>query len=177
MSFDRTLEAQALCAGYDKRTILENVTLGLRPGQITAIVGGNASGKSTLLRTLARILPVKSGTVLLDGKSLHHMRSREVAQIMGLLPQSPIAPEGITVADLVGRGRHPHHGLFSRWGKDDDRAVSDALTATGIEPLAERELDTLSGGQRQRAWIAMALAQETELLLLDEPTTFLDVAH
>ncbi|MFT6088518.1 ABC transporter ATP-binding protein [Sulfitobacter sp.] len=177
MSFDRTLEAQALCAGYDQRMILENVTLGLRPGQITAIVGGNASGKSTLLRTLARILPVKSGTVLLDGKSLHHMRSREVAQIMGLLPQSPIAPEGITVADLVGRGRHPHHGLFSRWGKDDDRAVSDALKATGTEALAERELDTLSGGQRQRAWIAMALAQETELLLLDEPTTFLDVAH
>ncbi|MBB3995854.1 iron complex transport system ATP-binding protein [Sulfitobacter undariae] len=177
MTMNRTLEAKTLSAGYDKKVILQDVTLGLPAGKITAIVGGNASGKSTLLRTLARILPVKSGSVLLDGKAVHQMPSREVAQIMGLLPQSPIAPEGITVADLVGRGRHPHHGLFSRWSNDDERAVAIALKATGITELAERELDSLSGGQRQRAWIAMALAQETELLLLDEPTTFLDVAH
>lgn len=177
MTAPHKLEARRLSAGYDKRVILEDITLELRPSQITAIVGGNASGKSTLLRTLARILPVKGGGVFLDGKSIHEMPSLGVARIMGLLPQSPIAPEGITVADLVGRGRHPHHGLFSRWKREDDRAVTDALTATGIEVLADRELDTLSGGQRQRAWIAMALAQRTDLLLLDEPTTFLDVAH
>ena len=177
MTAPHKLEARRLSAGYDKRVILEDITLELRPSQITAIVGGNASGKSTLLRTLARILPVKGGGVFLDGKSIHEMPSLGVARIMGLLPQSPIAPEGITVADLVGRGRHPHHGLFSRWKREDDRAVTDALTATGIEVLADRELDTLSGGQRQRAWIAMALAQRTDLLLLDEPTTFLDVSH
>ena len=173
----RSLKAQDLSAGYDARLILDGLTFAVPPGRITAIVGGNASGKSTLLRTLARILAPKNGSVLLDGRIVHEMPSREVARIMGLLPQSPIAPEGITVADLVGRGRHPHHGLFSRWGAEDDRAVAGALAATGISDLAERELDTLSGGQRQRAWIAMALAQETELLLLDEPTTFLDVAH
>lgn len=177
MTAPHKLEARQLSAGYDKRMILEDITLALRPGQITAIVGGNASGKSTLLRTLARILPVKGGGVFLDGKSIHEMPSLGVARIMGLLPQSPIAPEGITVADLVGRGRHPHHGLFSRWTREDDRAVTDALIATSIEAVANRELDTLSGGQRQRAWIAMALAQETDLLLLDEPTTFLDVSH
>ena len=177
MTAQRTLETRQLSAGYDKRVILQDITLGLQPGQITAIVGGNASGKSTLLRTLARILPVKAGRVYLDGKSIHEMPSLEVARIMGLLPQSPIAPEGITVGDLVGRGRHPHHGLFSRWTREDDRVVSEALAATGINALAHRELDTLSGGQRQRAWIAMALAQQTDLLLLDEPTTFLDVSH
>ncbi|MBR9865428.1 MAG: ABC transporter ATP-binding protein [Rhodobacteraceae bacterium] len=177
MSLDHRLEAQNLCAGYEKQAILENVSLTLPAGKITAIVGGNASGKSTLLRTLTRILPTVSGSVLLDGQSVHTMPSRKLAQIMGLLPQSPIAPEGITVADLVGRGRHPHHSLFTRWGSADDRAVDQALRATGIEKLAEREIDTLSGGQRQRAWIAMALAQETDLLLLDEPTTFLDVSH
>lgn len=177
MTAQRTLETRQLSAGYDKRVILQDITLGLQPGQITAIVGGNASGKSTLLRTLARILPVKAGCVYLDGKSIHEMPSSEVARIMGLLPQSPIAPEGITVGDLVGRGRHPHHGLFSRWTREDDRVVTEALAATGINALAHRELDTLSGGQRQRAWIAMALAQQTDLLLLDEPTTFLDVSH
>ncbi|PLS21296.1 ABC transporter ATP-binding protein [Neptunicoccus cionae] len=177
MSLDHRLEAQNLCAGYEKQAILDDVSIALPAGKITAIVGGNASGKSTLLRTLTRILPSVSGSVLLDGQSVHAMPSRKLAQIMGLLPQSPIAPEGITVADLVGRGRHPHHSLFSRWGAADDHAVEQALRATGIEKLAEREIDTLSGGQRQRAWIAMALAQETDLLLLDEPTTFLDVSH
>ena len=177
MTHDHRLETRNLGAGYEKRVILEDVSLSLPAGKITAIVGGNASGKSTLLRTLARVLQPKSGAVLLDGQSVHQMKSRRLAQVMGLLPQSPIAPEGIAVADLVGRGRHPHQGLFSRWSAEDDRAVARALAATGTEELAERDLDTLSGGQRQRVWIAMALAQETDLLLLDEPTTFLDVAH
>lgn len=177
MTLDHRLETCDLTAGYETHVILEGVTLAIPPGQITAIVGGNASGKSTLLRTLARILPPKAGAVLLDGNAVHRMQSRKLAQVMGLLPQSPIVPEGITVADLVGRGRHPHQGLFSRWSAADDRAVAHALAATGTEALAERDLDTLSGGQRQRVWIAMALAQETDLLLLDEPTTFLDVAH
>ena len=177
MTHDHRLETRNLGAGYEKRVILEDVSLSLPAGKITAIVGGNASGKSTLLRTLARILQPKSGAVLLDGQSVHQMKSRKLAQVMGLLPQSPLAPEGIAVADLVGRGRHPHQGLFSRWSAEDDRAVARALAATGTEELAERDLDTLSGGQRQRVWIAMALAQETDLLLLDEPTTFLDVAH
>ncbi|SDG92420.1 ABC transporter ATP-binding protein [Sulfitobacter delicatus] len=177
MTQHHRLETRELSAGYEKRVILEDVSLTIPAGKITAIVGGNASGKSTLLRTLARILQPKAGNVLLDGNSVHHMPSRKLAQVMGLLPQSPIAPEGITVADLVGRGRHPHQGVFSRWSREDDRAVFRALEATGTEELAERDLDTLSGGQRQRVWIAMALAQETDLLLLDEPTTFLDVAH
>ncbi|MBM2294343.1 ABC transporter ATP-binding protein [Sulfitobacter pseudonitzschiae] len=177
MTMARQLRTQDLSAGYDARVILKDISLEVPAGRITAIVGGNASGKSTLLRTLARILKPKGGSVLLDGNVIHDMPSNAVARIMGLLPQSPIAPEGITVVDLVGRGRHPHHGLFSRWNAADDRAVTDALTATGIAGLAERDLETLSGGQRQRAWIAMALAQQTDLLLLDEPTTFLDVAH
>ncbi len=177
MTQDHRLETRNLSAGYEKRMILEDVSLTVPAGKITAIVGGNASGKSTLLRTLARILQPKSGAVLLDGEAVHQMKSRKLAQVMGLLPQSPIAPEGIAVADLVGRGRHPHQGLFSRWSAEDDRAVARALATTGTAELAERDLDTLSGGQRQRVWIAMALAQETDLLLLDEPTTFLDVAH
>lgn len=177
MTQDHHLETRNLGAGYEKRMILKDVSLTVPAGKITAIVGGNASGKSTLLRTLARILQPKSGAVLLDGEAVHQMKSRKLAQVMGLLPQSPIAPEGIAVADLVGRGRHPHQGLFSRWSAEDDRAVARALAATGTAELAERDLDTLSGGQRQRVWIAMALAQETDLLLLDEPTTFLDVAH
>ncbi|WOI58123.1 ABC transporter ATP-binding protein [Palleronia sp. LCG004] len=171
------LEALDLAAGYDDRRILDGVTLKLLPGRITSIVGGNASGKSTLLRTLARVLSPMGGQALLDGRSIHAMRSREVARSLGLLAQSPDAPEGITVADLVARGRHPHHGLFSSWTARDRRIVENALAMTGMADLAAREIDTLSGGQRQRAWIAMALAQETDLLLLDEPTTFLDVAH
>ncbi|SPJ24080.1 ABC transporter ATP-binding protein [Palleronia abyssalis] len=171
------LEAVDLSAGYDQRQILSGVSLSLMPGRITSIVGGNASGKSTLLRTLARVLSPKGGRVLLDGKSIHARRSREVAKSVGLLPQSPIAPEGITVRDLVARGRHPHQGMFATRNAKDAQAVCEALRLTGTANLAEREVDTLSGGQRQRAWIAMALAQETGLLLLDEPTTFLDVAH
>jgi iron complex transport system ATP-binding protein len=140
-------------------------------------VGANACGKSTLLRSMSRLLSPRAGQVLLDGRAVHRMPAKELARTLGLLPQSPIAPEGITVADLVGRGRHPHQRVFSRWSRADDAAVAAALEATQTTTLADRAVDELSGGQRQRVWIAMALAQQTDLLLLDEPTTFLDVAH
>jgi iron complex transport system ATP-binding protein len=172
-----TLNADGLSAGYGEATVLDGLDLAIPPGKITVIVGANACGKSTLLRTLSRLLPARRGKVLLDGKSIHHLPSRELARTLGLLPQSPIAPEGIAVADLVSRGRHPHQGVFSRWRREDDEAVAAALAATKTEDLAERPVDELSGGQRQRVWIAMALAQETDLLLLDEPTTFLDISH
>jgi iron complex transport system ATP-binding protein len=172
-----TLNADGLSAGYGEATVLDGLDLAIPPEKITVIVGANACGKSTLLRTLSRLLPARRGKVLLDGKSIHHLPSRELARTLGLLPQSPIAPEGIAVADLVSRGRHPHQGVFSRWRREDDEAVAAALAATKTEDLAERPVDELSGGQRQRVWIAMALAQETDLLLLDEPTTFLDISH
>ncbi len=174
---DHLLVAKELSAGYDKAEILHGLDLTVPPGKITVIVGANACGKSTFLRTLSRLISPSEGHVLLDGKSIHRMPSRLLAQTLGLLPQSPIAPEGITVVDLVSRGRHPHQGLFSRWTRQDDEAVDSALTATKTFDLAERPVDELSGGQRQRVWIAMALAQQTDILLLDEPTTFLDINH
>jgi iron complex transport system ATP-binding protein len=174
---DHLLVASGLSAGYDKTEILHGLDLAVPPGRITAIVGANACGKSTLLRTLSRLIAPGKGQVLLDGKSIHRTPSRELARTLGLLPQSPIAPEGITVADLVSRGRHPHQGLFSSWTRQDDEAVDNALAATRTFDLAERPVDELSGGQRQRVWIAMALAQQTDILLLDEPTTFLDINH
>ncbi|MBN9030329.1 MAG: iron dicitrate ABC transporter ATP-binding protein [Rhizobiales bacterium 63-7] len=172
-----SLSVSRLSAGYSDADILQGLDLAVPPGRITVIVGANACGKSTLLRAMSRLLSPHKGEVLLDGKSIHRMAPKELARTLGLLPQSPIAPEGITVADLVGRGRHPHQGLFSRWTSQDDEAVADALTATRIVDLAERPVDELSGGQRQRVWIAMALAQQTDILLLDEPTTFLDISH
>lgn len=171
------LEAHALSAGYRDRLILENLTVAVPPGRITAIVGANACGKSTLLRALSRLLVPQAGAVLLDGRSIHDIRPRVLARQLGLLPQSPVAPEGITVLDLVSRGRHPHHGVLARWTGDDDAAVAGALEATRTADLADRSVDELSGGQRQRVWIAMALAQQTGILLLDEPTTFLDINH
>lgn len=172
-----SLTATRLSAGYGDSDILTDLDLAVPPGKITVIVGANACGKSTLLRAMSRLLTPSHGQVLLDGKSVHHTPPRELARILGLLPQSPIAPEGITVADLVSRGRHPHQGLFSRWTRKDDEAVKAALDATKTADLADRPVDELSGGQRQRVWIAMALAQETGILLLDEPTTFLDINH
>ena len=172
-----TLTATGLSAGYGEDEILHGLDLAVPPGKITVIVGANACGKSTLLRAMSRLLSPRKGQVLLDGKSIHRTPPRELARTLGLLPQSPIAPEGITVADLVSRGRHPHQRLFSRWTRADDEAVDAALTATKTSELAERPVDELSGGQRQRVWIAMALAQQTEILLLDEPTTFLDISH
>lgn len=174
---DHLLVASGLSAGYDKTEILHELDLTVPPGKITVIVGANACGKSTFLRTISRLIAPSGGQVLLDGKSIHRMPSRALARTLGLLPQSPIAPEGITVADLVSRGRHPHQSLFSRWTRQDDEAVDSALAATKTFDLAERPVDELSGGQRQRVWIAMALAQQTDILLLDEPTTFLDINH
>jgi iron complex transport system ATP-binding protein len=146
-------------------------------GRITVIVGANACGKSTLLRALARLLTPRSGTVLLDGDEIRRLPTRTVAQRLAMLPQSPLAPDGIVVADLVARGRHPHQRWFQQWSKADEAAVNEALAVTDTADLAERPVDELSGGQRQRVWIAMALAQGTGILLLDEPTTFLDLAH
>jgi iron complex transport system ATP-binding protein len=174
---DHTLDAEHLTLGYGELTVVDDLSLVVPPGRITAIVGANACGKSTLLRSMSRLLRPRSGQVVLDGREVHRTPARQLARTLGLLPQSPIAPEGITVADLVGRGRHPHQGLLSRWSSDDDRAVAEALEATETTALADRSVDELSGGQRQRVWIAMALAQQTDVLLLDEPTTFLDVSH
>lgn len=177
MSVKHQLSIADLSVGYGDRPVLHGLDLDLLPGRITAIVGANACGKSTLLRVMSRLLRPRQGQVTLDGQAIHRMPTRALARVLGLLPQSPIAPEGITVADLVSRGRHPHHGIVSRWGAGDEQAVASALEVTRITDLADRAVDELSGGQRQRAWIAMALAQETDLLLLDEPTTFLDVTH
>ncbi len=173
----RSLKAEELTLAYDDHTVVNELTVELPSGQVTVIVGANACGKSTLLRGLARLLKPASGTVMLDGKDIHGLSTKHVAKTLGLLPQTPSAPDGITVADLVGRGRYPHQGWFRQWTPGDDDAVASALEATDTLELAERCVDELSGGQRQRVWIAMALAQETDILLLDEPTTFLDVAH
>ena len=177
MTTDHTLTIDKLTLGYGDRTVIDDLDLVLPAGKVTAIVGANACGKSTLLRSMSRLLAPRTGHVLLDGKDVHRMPAKQLARTLGLLPQSPIAPEGITVADLVGRGRHPHQGILSRWSRADDIAVAEALEATETAALSERSVDELSGGQRQRVWIAMALAQQTDLLLLDEPTTFLDVSH
>lgn len=172
-----SLIAQHLTAGYGERTILNDVSLTVQAGQTTAIVGANACGKSTLLRVLSRLLTPEQGNVVLDGNAIHKLPARRLAQQLGFLPQSPIAPEGITVLELVSRGRHPHQGLFQRWSATDEAAVADALSATHMANLAGSAVEELSGGQRQRAWIAMALARQTDVLLLDEPTTFLDINH
>ncbi|WP_285043372.1 ABC transporter ATP-binding protein [Plantibacter sp. LMC-P-059a] len=177
MTTDHRLLVEQLTLGYGDRTVIEHLDLTVPPGKVTAIVGANACGKSTLLRSMSRLLAPRGGRVVLDGKEVHRTPAKQLARTLGLLPQSPIAPEGITVADLVGRGRHPHQGILSRWSTEDDVAVAAALDATETSELADRHVDELSGGQRQRVWIAMALAQQTDLLLLDEPTTFLDVSH
>lgn len=171
------LTAHELTLAYDDRTVVHDLELAVPDGRVTVIVGPNACGKSTTLRALGRLMKPKSGSVLLDGAELASIPTRKIAQSIGLLPQSPSAPEAITVADLVSRGRQPHQHWWQQWSEEDERAVTDAMARTDVTDLAERSVDELSGGQRQRVWIAMALAQETELLLLDEPTTFLDIAH
>ena len=171
------LLTQDLTLGYGDRTVVEGVSVEVPDGKVTVVVGPNACGKSTLLKGLARLVRPQGGAVLLDGEEIHKRPTKEVAKVLGLLPQNPIAPEGVVVADLVGRGRHPHQGIFTRWTADDRAAVEEAMVLTDTYELADRAVDELSGGQRQRVWIAMALAQGTDLLLLDEPTTYLDVAH
>ena len=171
------LSADNVTLAYDQRVIAERLSVEIPDNSFTVIVGPNACGKSTLLRALSRMLRPNEGRVLLDGQVIQSMPAKKVARTLGLLPQSSIAPDGITVGDLVGRGRYPHQGLLRQWSAGDERAVDDALAATGSAALAERHVAELSGGQRQRVWMAMVLAQQTELLLLDEPTTFLDIAH
>jgi len=171
------LRAENVRLGYDSHIVVDDLSLSIPDGKVTAIVGANACGKSTLLRALARLLRPTRGRVLLDGADIHRMKTKEVARRLGLLPQSSTCPPGILVADLVARGRSPHQRLLQQWSPADEETVRDALAATSTLDLADRPIDELSGGQRQRVWIAMALAQATPLLLLDEPTTFLDIAH
>ncbi len=174
---DNRLRAERVTLGYDRLTVVDQLDFTVPDGEITAIIGPNACGKSTLLKALARLLRPSDGQVVLDGELIHRVPTKEVARRLGLLPQTPIAPPGILAVDLVARGRTPHQRLFQQWSENDERAVRAALEATDTTDLADRPVDQLSGGQRQRVWIAMALAQETDLLLLDEPTTFLDIAH
>lgn len=171
------LAADRVSLGYGDRLVVDGLSLTVPDGEVTVIIGPNGCGKSTLLRALGRLLGPRSGCVLLDGKRIDRLPTREVARELGLLPQAPAAPPGLTVADLVARGRHPHRSWLRQWSGDDDAAVSAALSWTGMSEFADRELDELSGGQRQRAWLSMALAQQTGVLLLDEPTTYLDIAH
>ncbi|MFH9332961.1 ABC transporter ATP-binding protein [Streptomyces althioticus] len=171
------LAAENVTLAYDQRVIAEQLSVEIPDHSFTVVVGPNACGKSTLLRALSRMLRPAEGRVLLDGQAIHSLPAKKVARTLGLLPQSSIAPDGITVGDLVARGRYPHQSLLRQWSSDDERVVKESMTRTGVADLAERYVDELSGGQRQRVWIAMALAQETPLLLLDEPTTYLDIQH
>ncbi|KIF70513.1 ABC transporter [Streptomyces sp. AcH 505] len=171
------LTAESVTLGYDRRIIARDLSVEIPDHSFTVVVGPNACGKSTLLRALSRMLKPAEGRVLLDGAAIHSLPAKKVARTLGLLPQSSVAPDGITVADLVARGRYPHQGLLRQWSPDDERTVQESMAATRIDDLADRYVDELSGGQRQRVWIAMALAQQTPLLLLDEPTTFLDIQH
>lgn len=171
------LSGHDLTLGYEQRTISQELNVAIPDGSFSVIIGPNACGKSTLLRALSRLLKPLAGQVILDGKPIHRLPAKDVAKRLGLLPQSSIAPDGITVADLVARGRYPHQKLLSQWSAADESAVLEALLATNTASLSRRLVDELSGGQRQRVWVAMVLAQQTPLLLLDEPTTYLDISH
>ncbi|WP_101258225.1 ABC transporter ATP-binding protein [Streptomyces barkulensis] len=171
------LSGEGLTLAYDRRTIAEDLTVAIPDRSFTVVIGPNACGKSTLLRALSRMLKPAAGAVLLDGRDISSTGAKQVARTLGLLPQSSVAPEGISVSELVSRGRYPHQSLLRQWSAEDERVVAEAMSSTGVADLADRSVDELSGGQRQRVWIAMALAQQTPLLLLDEPTTYLDLAH
>ncbi|EOI3457118.1 iron-enterobactin ABC transporter ATP-binding protein [Cronobacter turicensis] len=171
------LTGEALTLGYDDFRVADGLNVAIPDGKFTAIIGPNGCGKSTLLRTLSRLMKPLGGQVRLDGEAIQHFATKEVARRIGLLAQNASAPGDITVQELVARGRYPHQPLFTRWRDEDERAVQNAMDATGVTALADQSVDTLSGGQRQRAWIAMVLAQETSILLLDEPTTWLDISH
>jgi iron complex transport system ATP-binding protein len=171
------LTTRKLTLGYNQTSIIESLDLAIAPGKITVLVGPNGCGKSTLIKGLGRLIKPRYGVVYLDGKAISQQSTQAIARRLGLLPQSPVAPEGLTVQELVAQGRYPHQSWLQQWSRTDEQAVVEALLITEMRELADRPLDTLSGGQRQRAWIAMTLAQETDILLLDEPTTFLDLAH
>ncbi|WP_188453985.1 ABC transporter ATP-binding protein [Virgibacillus oceani] len=173
----QTLTANDLTLGYGEDIIIDDLNITIPKGEITVFIGGNGCGKSTLLRSLARLLKPKGGDVVLDGADIAKMGTKEVAKKLSILPQSPVTPEGLTVMELVKQGRHPYRGFLKSWSKEDENAVHHALEATNMLDLKDRSVDSLSGGQRQRAWIAMTLAQETDTILLDEPTTYLDMTH
>jgi iron complex transport system ATP-binding protein len=177
ISVEPALSTRKLSLAYDRTLIVNHLNLAISTGKITALVGPNGCGKSTLLKGLARLLKPQSGMVYLDGIAIAKHSTKEVAKRLGMLPQSPVAPEGLSVRELVAQGRYPHQTWLQQWSREDEQFTEQALAITGIAELGDRPLDSLSGGQRQRAWIAMALAQNTEILLLDEPTTFLDLAH
>jgi len=170
-------QAEQIVAGYDNKTVIQGVDLVIPSNKISVIIGSNGCGKSTLLKTLARLIKPTSGKITLDGKPIGKIPPKQLARVVGLLPQSPIVPEGISVADLVGRGRFPHQTLFNGWSKKDFEAVAEAMRIMDITEFANHNIDELSGGQRQRVWIAMALAQQTDILFLDEPTTYLDITY
>ncbi|MBM7646179.1 iron complex transport system ATP-binding protein [Scopulibacillus daqui] len=173
----RGLKAKSLSVSYGDRTIIEQLNLEIPKGKITVFIGKNGCGKSTLLSTFARLIKPSQGSIVLDGKSIAKMSTKKVAKDLALLPQSPAAPEGLTVLQLVKQGRYPYQSWLKQWSADDERAVMRALKVTGIKDLTDRPVESLSGGQRQRVWIAMVLAQETDIILLDEPTTYLDLSH
>lgn len=170
-------QAEQIVAGYNNKVVIEGVDLVIPSNKISVIIGSNGCGKSTLLKTLARLIKPIAGNITLDGKPIGKIPPKKLARVIGLLPQSPIVPEGISVTDLVGRGRFPHQSLLTGWTKKDYEAVAEAMTIMDITEFANHNIDELSGGQRQRVWIAMALAQQTDILFLDEPTTFLDITY
>ena len=172
-----TFQAENITAGYDQKTILKDISVSIPSNKISIIIGANGCGKSTLLKTMARLIKPTAGQVTLDGKPITKIPPKQLARVLGLLPQSPVVPEGITVADLVGRGRFPHHTFLKGWSQKDYEAVAEAMEIMNITEFADRNIDELSGGQRQRVWIAMALAQQTDILFLDEPTTYLDITY
>lgn len=177
MSNTHVFRADQLVSGYENKTIIKGIDIEIPKNKISVIIGANGCGKSTLLKTMAKLLKPTAGEVTLDGKAINKYPPKQLARVLGLLPQSPVVPEGITVADLVGRGRFPHQSLFSGWTTKDYEAVEEAMAFMNITEFANLDIDELSGGQRQRVWIAMALAQQTDILLLDEPTTFLDITY
>lgn len=171
------LTAHHLTLSYENACIIQQLSLTIPHGQITALVGPNGCGKSTLLRGLSRLLKPSTGSVVLDGQNIWQMPTKSLAQRLGILPQGPVAPEGLTVHELVAQGRYPHQSWLQQWSAEDERITREAMHITGVTAFADRPVDTLSGGQRQRAWIAMTLAQDSDIILLDEPTTFLDLAY
>lgn len=173
----QAIETEKLTLSYGNSIIINELDLQIPKGEITVFIGGNGCGKSTLLRSIARLLKPQAGAVLLEGEAISKLSTKEIAQKMAILPQSPIAPEGLTVLQLVKQGRYPYQNWLKQWSEEDEKKVNDALKATGIVELKDRTVDSLSGGQRQRAWIAMTLAQDTDIILLDEPTTYLDMTH